>query len=213
MVNALKSTFQKREGIRLREMPIILCVDDDEENLLMIKHSLAGIHAEVISTADIEQGLNTVMTRPVAVAICSLAPSGGSSKGNDIISRIKEISPDTTRVLTACTVETNIIIEAINQGEVWKCLTQPLDSSEIRTIVSEGIELWQQRRMSRERPIIERPDFHLQIIRDITDLFNQSEDLEYILPQTIQILGKALNYDVISIYLWEERKKKAGAAC
>lgn len=185
-----------------------MCVDDDEENLLMIKHSLAGIHAEVISTADIEQGLNTVMTRPVAVAICSLAPSGGSSKGNDIISRIKEISPDTTRVLTACTVETNIIIEAINQGEVWKCLTQPLDSTEIRTIVSEGIELWQQRRMSRERPIIERPDFHLQIIRDITDLFNQSEDLEYILPQTIQILGKALNYDVISIYLWEERKKK-----
>lgn len=55
---------------------------------------------------------------------------------------------------------------------------------------------------------IERPDFHLKIVQEISDLVNQSQGLDTILRGVVQKIADSLHFDVVSIYLWSETENK-----
>lgn len=56
--------------------------------------------------------------------------------------------------------------------------------------------------MSESFPI-ERPDLHLKIVQEISDLVNLSTDLEGILRGVVDHVAAALHLDVVSVYLWD----------
>jgi len=53
---------------------------------------------------------------------------------------------------------------------------------------------------------IERADFHLKIVKEISELVNKSTGLNTILKKVVSKIGSSLRFDVVSIYLWDSEK-------
>jgi phosphotransferase system, enzyme I, PtsP len=53
---------------------------------------------------------------------------------------------------------------------------------------------------------IERADFHLKIVKEISELVNKSTGLNTILKQVVNKIGGSLHLDVVSVYLWDADK-------
>lgn len=50
-----------------------------------------------------------------------------------------------------------------------------------------------------------RPEFHLRVVKEIGDIINNSEDLALALQAVAEHLAQAMQFDVVSIYLWDDR--------
>ena len=60
----------------------------------------------------------------------------------------------------------------------------------------------------KELGIIDKDHLHLRIVHEISDLINQSTGLNTILEKVVNKIGDSLNFDVVSIYLWNKSKKR-----
>ena len=185
---------------------VILCFKDDERKLNLKHIKRVQQQAEVICVSEPSHGLETLASRQVAMVIYD--PNMKKMDGLEFIKRVRTVSPDTVRVLINCSNEPDLIVNAIDQGKVWKCITWPWETAELDRVIEEGLEYWKRMQKQKERPVIERPDFYLQLVKKITDLLNQSENLDYILKETVNIIESSLHYDVVSIYLWDEQTEE-----
>ncbi|TDJ08250.1 MAG: phosphoenolpyruvate--protein phosphotransferase [Deltaproteobacteria bacterium] len=55
---------------------------------------------------------------------------------------------------------------------------------------------------------IDRADFHLKVVQEIGDLINRTSGLSNILDQVVNKIGDALNFDIVSVYLWDGDKEQ-----
>ena len=55
--------------------------------------------------------------------------------------------------------------------------------------------------------IIDKEHLHLKIVHEISDIINQSNGLETILSSVVNKIGESLKFDVVSIYILNEKKK------
>ena len=55
--------------------------------------------------------------------------------------------------------------------------------------------------------IIDKEHLHLKTVHEISDIINQSSGLETILKNVVKKIGESLNFDVVSIYILNEKKK------
>ncbi len=55
--------------------------------------------------------------------------------------------------------------------------------------------------------LINRADFHLKIVQEISDLVNKSTGLNTILRRVVNKIASSLHFDVVSVYIWDEDKK------
>lgn len=56
--------------------------------------------------------------------------------------------------------------------------------------------------------LINRADFHLKIVQEISDLVNKSTSLNTILKKVVNKIGISLHFDVVSVYIWDEENKQ-----
>ncbi len=53
---------------------------------------------------------------------------------------------------------------------------------------------------------IERADFHLKIVQEISDLVNKSTGLNTILKKVVNKIAGSLHFDVVSVYIWDREQ-------
>ncbi|MGI9534783.1 MAG: phosphoenolpyruvate--protein phosphotransferase [Thermodesulfobacteriota bacterium] len=56
--------------------------------------------------------------------------------------------------------------------------------------------------------LIDREHLHLKIVHELSDLINQSSGLNTILKSVVNKIGDSLNFDVVSIYILDQKGKK-----
>ncbi|MEE8135552.1 MAG: phosphoenolpyruvate--protein phosphotransferase [Thermodesulfobacteriota bacterium] len=56
--------------------------------------------------------------------------------------------------------------------------------------------------------LIDRADFHLKIVQEISDLVNKSTGLNRILKKVVSKIASSLHFDVVSVYIWDEEHKQ-----
>ncbi|MBI9074165.1 MAG: phosphoenolpyruvate--protein phosphotransferase [Desulfatibacillum sp.] len=54
----------------------------------------------------------------------------------------------------------------------------------------------------------DRVDLHLKIIQEISELINHAQGLNAVLSQVVQKIAHSLQFDVVSVYLWDPALKK-----
>jgi len=55
---------------------------------------------------------------------------------------------------------------------------------------------------------VERADFHLKIVQEISDIVNKTTGLNTILKRIVSKIGRSLNLDVVSVYIWDNEKNE-----
>ena len=126
----------------------ILFVDDDSNILDGYKRQLRKNFS--IETAEGgEKGLEAVKNNgPFAVIVSDLKMPG--MDGNQFLAHVKEIAPESTRILLTGYADLKSAIEAINNGRIFRLLTKPCDKIDLIQTLENGIELYQKNVRTKE---------------------------------------------------------------
>jgi DNA-binding NtrC family response regulator len=128
----LGSTDHALERISFR--PRILCVDDNESVLRMITTVLSR-RFEVTSVTDGMEALEIARNAklPFDVIISDLRMPGITGIG--LLQCMKQLSPNTVRVLFTGNADFEAAIAAINASEVFRLVTKPCNPADLFTAI------------------------------------------------------------------------------
>ena len=119
----------------------ILCVDNDPTLLDALSRLFLGRSIRILRAANGEEALGIVRGDPVAVVVADDLLPG--MRGVELLSRVRDLSPDTVRILLTGQADLPAAIEAIRRGEVSRFLEKPWADEEIVRTVEEGVHRYQ----------------------------------------------------------------------
>lgn len=129
----------------------LLIIDDEEEILKALRRQFRREY-DVYVAVNAEEGLRIIKEVPVQVIITDQRMPGIT--GVQFLARAKKELPDATRLLLTGYADIQAVIDAINEGNVFRYITKPWDAQELATIVREAFErhalLVQNRRLVEE---------------------------------------------------------------
>ncbi|VAX25884.1 hypothetical protein MNBD_NITROSPINAE02-427 [hydrothermal vent metagenome] len=147
----------------------ILLVDDEQEVLNTLKRlHRNSFHIDTALGSD--EGLEAVSSKgPYAVIVSDQEMPG--IKGIDFLSKVKEISPDTVRIMLTGNATMDTAIEAVNEGNIFRFLTKPCPPDLFAKTIISGIE--QYRLINAERELLEKTlSRSIKVLIDILSMVN-----------------------------------------
>jgi response regulator RpfG family c-di-GMP phosphodiesterase len=117
----------------------ILLVDDDENITAALRRLLRRDGYRILHCNSGKQGLELLTLNEVGVIISDQRMP--EMTGAEFLSRVKEIYPDTVRIMLSGYTELNSVTDAINRGAIYKFLTKPWDDDLLRANVKEAFQL------------------------------------------------------------------------
>ncbi|HUR45176.1 MAG TPA: HD domain-containing phosphohydrolase, partial [Candidatus Saccharimonadales bacterium] len=96
---------------------------------------------EVETALSAQEALQRVQQKSYALVMTDQRMPGMT--GVDLLSRIQEIQPDTTRILITGVVELNTVIDSINKGEIYRFLMKPWLNEELLLTVRNGVQRYE----------------------------------------------------------------------
>jgi response regulator RpfG family c-di-GMP phosphodiesterase len=69
--------------------------------------------------------------------------------GTEFLSRVKDLYPDTVRMVLSGYTDLESVTDAINRGAIYKFLTKPWDDDELRLRIQEAFRMYAQQVESR----------------------------------------------------------------
>jgi putative nucleotidyltransferase with HDIG domain len=119
----------------------VLLVDDEANILNALARLFLDRDVRVLRAENGEEALGIVRKEPVAVVVSDNLMPG--MRGVELLSRVRDVSPDTVRVLLTGYADLSTAIEAINRGEVFRFHVKPWVDEEIVHTVEEGVRRYQ----------------------------------------------------------------------
>lgn len=114
----------------------LLLVDDEANILAALKRLLRRDGYQILTAEGGEQGLRQLAEQPVDVIVSDQRMPGMS--GVEFLRRAKTLYPDTVRLTLSGFTELQSIIDAVNEGAIYKFLTKPWDDTLLRQHVAEA---------------------------------------------------------------------------
>jgi len=115
----------------------VLFVDDEEQILNSIDGIFSKADVTVIKTASAREALEIVNQQTVAVIVSDNQMP--EMKGIDLLSKIRDVSPDTLKILMTAPSDLSIAVDAINKGELFRFVLKPWDNKFFVNMVQEGV--------------------------------------------------------------------------
>jgi response regulator RpfG family c-di-GMP phosphodiesterase len=130
----------------------VLFVDDEPNILAAFKRQLFK-QFEVDTAVGGHEGLAAIAERgPYAVAVADMRMPG--MDGIQFLSRVRDLAPDTVRMMLTGHSDLQTAIDAINQGNIFRFLTKPCPKDMLIKAVSAGVE--QHRLVTAEKELLEK---------------------------------------------------------
>jgi len=130
----------------------ILCVDDDANILQAYERALRKqFHIEPALGG--EEALTAVRQQgPYAVIVADMRMPGMT--GVELLGKVKEIAPDTVRMMLTGNADQQTALEAVNQGQIFRFLTKPCSPQAFAQALQAGLD--QYRLITAERELLSK---------------------------------------------------------
>lgn len=119
----------------------VLFVDDDIDILLGFQRTLRK-HFIIKTATSGAEALQLIRENPPFSVIVS-DYNMPSMSGVELLSRVKKASSDTVRILLTGFANVDIAINAVNEGNIFRLLTKPVNNELLIQSINNGIELYQ----------------------------------------------------------------------
>ena len=126
-----------QEALPYKDYPILF-VDDEEMALITFKN-LFKKEFTIYTAGSGEEALRFVDARPELALIVSDQRMPDMT-GIELLRRISSKRPDLIRMLMTAYTEIELVVDAINQGNVYRYLTKPYNDEEFKQMLKQGIE-------------------------------------------------------------------------
>lgn len=137
-VSAADFALLLREGHRLRPSgenrrcsgKALLIVDDDEEAAAALAEVLGIDGYQIMTATSAAEGFELLANHRVAVVISDQRMP--EMNGSEFLSRVRELHPDTVRIILSGHADLDSVTEAINRGAIYKFAYKPWKEKDIR---------------------------------------------------------------------------------
>lgn len=117
----------------------ILCVDDESNVLRALRRVFLDDNYEILFALSAEEGLDILRSdEEIQIVISDYRMPG--LNGVDFLKEVCRNWPDTIRMVLSGYADTAAVVEAINDGQIFKFIPKPWDEEELRTTIQMGLE-------------------------------------------------------------------------
>jgi DNA-binding NtrC family response regulator len=115
----------------------VLVVDDEQDNLDAIRFNF-GKSFQLLLAGSGEEALALAKQHDVAVIVTDQRMP--RMTGLELLKAAREVRPDAVGIIVTAFTDVDVLIEAINLGRIYRYVTKPWDSKELRGILTHAIE-------------------------------------------------------------------------
>lgn len=116
----------------------VMFVDDEANVLKSMRRLFRQENYEIYTAENAESALNVLSQSEMHVIVSDFRMPG--MNGADFLRKVKDIYPQTIRIMLTGHADVNAVMGAINEGAVYKFITKPWDDDDLRLTVSLAIE-------------------------------------------------------------------------
>lgn len=116
----------------------ILLLDDEPHVLGALKRVFRNENYQILSTTTALEAFELLATHRIQVIISDQRMP--TMSGTAFLSRVKDLHPDTIRIILSGYTELESVIDAINRGAVYRFFTKPWDDQQLRDQVREAFD-------------------------------------------------------------------------
>jgi diguanylate cyclase (GGDEF)-like protein/PAS domain S-box-containing protein len=120
------------------DLQTLLLVDDEQSIRSAVTRMLRRDGYRILSAGTGAEGLQLLALHPVQVIISDQRMPGMS--GTEFLSTVKQLYPDTVRIVLSGYTDIDVVTDAVNRGAVFKFLTKPWDDAVLRDLVRDAFE-------------------------------------------------------------------------
>ncbi len=119
----------------------VLCVDDEANVLKALRRLFMDEEYEVITAESGDEALALIeQEAPVHVVISDYRMP--QMDGVDFLKHVYEKWPDTIRIVLSGYADTASVVEAINEGHIYKFIPKPWNDDELKVTISKAVDLF-----------------------------------------------------------------------
>jgi response regulator RpfG family c-di-GMP phosphodiesterase len=123
----------------------LLLVDDEENILHSLKRLLRKEPYQVLSCSSAAEALELLALHQVQVIISDQRMP--EMNGTEFLSRVKEMYPDTVRIVLSGYTDLRSVTEAINRGAIYKFMTKPWQDDELKTEIAAAFRRYREQHL------------------------------------------------------------------
>ena len=182
--------------------PKILIVDDEENILNSLKRLFRKESYEILTAVNGEEGLKILDDHQVDLIISDLKMPQMS--GIEFLKRAKEENPVPLRIVLTGHADLKSVIDAIDQGEVYRFLLKPWDDEELKMTIRQALDyynLWKE-----NRRLIKTVKKQSQVLRELEKEHPGISEVEKDEDGSIILGGEELNKTVDELIRKYEEK-------
>jgi signal transduction histidine kinase len=120
--------------------PCLLVVDDEPDLVQSVK-DLLRFDYRVLGTTKASEGLEIMQREPVQIVMSDQRMP--EMTGVELLRRVKEIHPATIRLLFTAYSDLTAVIDAINQGSVYRYISKPFEFEDLKAVLRQAYEYYQ----------------------------------------------------------------------
>jgi diguanylate cyclase (GGDEF)-like protein/PAS domain S-box-containing protein len=128
----------------------LLLVDDEADILKALQRLLRRRGYRILTAQSAERALELMALNDVQVVVSDQRMPGIG--GSELLSRIRELYPNTVRIMLSGYSEIGALTEAINQGAIYRYLTKPWDDEQLREEIRSAFVKYEQESELSNRP-------------------------------------------------------------
>jgi signal transduction histidine kinase len=149
-----------------------LLVVDDEADVVQSVQDLLRLDYRVLGATRAQEGLQLVRDLEVHIVMTDQRMPGMS--GVDFLRQVRQEQPDAIRLLFTGYADIKAVIDAINQGNVFRYITKPWDPDELQSIIRQAAEQYDLL-VERKRLLVELQAKNKELVEANRDLRQANE--------------------------------------
>lgn len=123
-----------------KERKHCLLVVDDEEDLVHSVKDLLRYDYKVLGATRAAEALRIIEQQPVHIVMTDQCMP--EMTGVEFLARLRERYPETVRLLFTAYADIKAVINAINQGNVYRYITKPWEPQDLQTVLRQATEYY-----------------------------------------------------------------------
>lgn len=124
--------------------PNILFIDDEKDILFTFERTFRKYYS--ITTARSGQDAIDIIKKTPAFEVVVCDYSMPKMDGIETLRKVKELSPNSVRIMLTGYAELETIIKAINENNIFKFLLKPTETNALKTNIDDAVEYFQLRK-------------------------------------------------------------------
>jgi two-component system probable response regulator PhcQ len=120
--------------------PKILIVDDEENILFALERLFRKEEYQILTAKSGEEGLELMDNQTVDLIISDLKMP--SMNGVEFLAKAKERNPDALRIMLTGHADVKSVMDAIDQGEIYRFLLKPWNDDELKLTIKHALEFY-----------------------------------------------------------------------